>query len=531
MAKYTLMKHQKEGVKFLDSVDGIGALLFEPGTGKTGTTLTWVDRLTRKHPEVRVLVVAPLTAADTWVLQAPMFMDSVVKARMLQGSTLSIMRKIEQAHDWTTVPDSKIKVDHPGTKRAQVSGNRVTILSLSAGAVSSYCTDAEKTAAFGRAVRKYDPHLVVVDESHIIKSATANISKAMYRIGQLAPHRIILTGTVTPHSPLDVYGQWRFLAPWTFSNFYEKEFTKTPLSMTEEQRKSISPWPWTRFKDRYSMPGGWKGKGISGYRNQSQLNARIAERSMVVRKEDALDLPPVQDIDVNVALSPKEAKAYRQMKEELAAEIKGIEKEKGSSIENPIIEAPNALAKMMKLRQITTGFITDTETKEVHWIGRSKQKAVQEIVDVTLVGENRIVVFAYFKSECAALAKALQAKGRTVEIITGATKPNERLAIRQRFADVSGNPEQIVLVAQQRTMSVSVNELVTAQHAIYTSMSERRDDWVQSRGRLDRNGQKGSHVTFWNVLVPDTIDEVMLKNHKDRGNLEMALLNYIKNSR
>ena len=66
---------------------------------------------------------------------------------MLQGSTLSIMRKIEQAHDWTTVPDSKIKVDHPGTKRAQVSGNRVTILSLSAGAVSSYCTDAEKTAA------------------------------------------------------------------------------------------------------------------------------------------------------------------------------------------------------------------------------------------------------------------------------------------------------------------------------------------------------------------------------------------------
>lgn len=518
MAKYQLMTHQQEGVEFLETVDGIGALLYEPGVGKTGTTLGYVDRLAAEKGEVRVLVVAPLTAADTWVLQPPMFMDSPTKARMLQGPTTQLLPKIAAARNWADVPDTKINTDHPGEMKQILAGSKVTILSMSAGAVSRFCSDRAKTVQMLRAVRRYDPHLIVVDESHIIKSATANISKAMYQIGQLAPRRIILTGTVNPHSPMDCYGQWRFLAPWTFSDAYPEDFVKKPLEMTKEQRESIRPWPWYRFKDRYGVSGGYGGKEIVDYRNLKDLNKRVAERSHVVLKKDALDLPPVTDIDVHVDLSPRERRAYDEMRDDLAAMM-----EDGS-----LLEAPNALAKIMKLRQITAGFARDTETEQVHVIGTSKQKAVKEVVNVQLAGENRVVVFAYFRSECAALADGLKQRGRTVEVITGQTPANERLAIRQRFADVSGNPEQMVLVAQARTMSLSVNELVTAQNAVFASMSERRDDWVQARGRLDRNGQIGNHVTFWNVYVPETVDEVMLNRHKDRGNMEKALLDHIR---
>lgn len=512
MPKHTLMQHQKDGVAFLDSVDGIGALLWEPGVGKTGATLDWIDKMAERKGEFRVLVVAPLTAADTWVLQPPMFMDSAVKARMLQGSTASILTKIAQAGDWLAVPDTAIKSDHPG-----VSGNRVTILSMSAGAVSSFCTQRSKTVQMLSAIRKYKPDLIVVDESHIIKSAVANISKAMYQIGQLANHRIILTGTVNPHSPLDCYGQWRFLAPWTFSDQYKEAWTKKPLSMTKAQKMSVKPWPFGRFKMRYTTPGGYKGKGIGDYINLPDLRKRVAERSMVVRKEDALDLPPTTDIDIHVTLNTKERKAYNEMRDDLAAELASGE----------LIEAPNALAKIMKLRQIAAGFVRDTETEEVHVIGDSLQKGVREIVNVQLADEKRIVVFAYFRSECAALAKSLEAQGRTVELITGQTKPKDRLAIRQRFGDMVNNPEPIVLVAQARTMSLSVNELITAQHAVYASMSERRDDWVQSRGRLDRNGQT-KPVTFWNVFVPGTVGQVMYETHKMRGDMEKALLDHIR---
>lgn len=488
-------------------------------THNTGSTMSYIDQvLAPKYREVRVLVVAPLTATDTWVLQAPPFMDSPVKARVMSGSTATILGKIREARDWTKVPTEKISVDHPGTTQRQVSGNRVTILSVSAGAVSKWCSNRTKTVQMLQAVRKYDPHLIVVDESQIIKSTTANISKAMYQLGQTAQHRIILTGTVTPLGPLDVYGQWRFLAPWTFSNQRNEAFVQSPLTMTKSEAAKIRPWPWYLFRDRYTIPGGYQGKGIGGYRNLDELNDWVAERSMVVRKEDALELPPVTDVDIHVSLNTKEWKAYKQMADDLVAQM-----EDGS-----LLEAPNALAKMMKLRQIAAGFVKDTDSGVVHVVGDSLRKAVKEVVETQLAGENRLVVFAYFRKECELLADSLRKSGVTVEVVTGSTSAKERLAIRKRFADVSGNPGRTILVAQQRTMSLSVNELVVAQHAIYASMSERRDDWVQSRGRLDRNGQKGQAVTFWNCYSPGLIGNVMLDRHKDKGDLETALLNHIK---
>lgn len=513
MPKHALMQHQIDGVKFLDSVDGIGALLWDPGVGKTYATLAWIDKLAAAQQEVRVLVVAPLTAADTWVLQTPGIMDSVVKARMLQGSTLTILDKIAVSGNWTSVPAAPIGVDHAGPNLDQ----RVTILSVSAGAFSSYCDERTKTVRVLRAIRKYNPHVIVMDESQLIKSATANISKAMYQIGQLAPHRIILTGTVNPLSILDCYGQWRFLAPWTFSDQSEEEFVKTPLTMTRQQQASIRPWAWGRFKDMYTTRGGFKGKGIGGFQHTRDLRDRVAVRSMVVRKEDALDLPPTTDVNIHVQLSAREMKVYKEMAEELVAEMD----------DGTLLEAVNALAKMMKLRQIAAGFVKDTDLDTIHVIGDSLRAAVKEVAEVTLAGEQRIVVFAYFRRECEMLADSLRQKGVTVELVTGSTKASERLAVRQRFLDVSGNPERTILVAQQRTMSLSVNELVTAQHAIYASQSERRDDWVQSRGRLDRNGQT-KPVTFWNCFTPGLIGEIMLNRHIDRGNLEKALLDHIR---
>lgn len=533
MAQYKLMAHQTDGVKFLDDMDGIGALLFDPGVGKTGTTLAWIDKqahalATSATPrEFKVLVVAPLAATDTWVLQAPPFMDATVKARFFQGSTKNILAKIRVAGSWRMVPEADIKVDHRG------SGAKATIVSISAGAVSSWCTDRTKTVQMLQAIRKFKPDLVVVDESHIIKSATANISKAMYQIGQLAPHRIILTGTVNPKDALDCYGQWRFLAPWTFSDSYNESFTKKPLEMTRAQAMSVRPWAWGRFRDRYAdltvvRGAGGKAKMIApgvalttivGVNEDTvpELHDRVAERSMVVRKEDALDLPPITNIHVPVHLTSAEKAAYLQMHDELAAELDSGE----------VIEAVNALAKRMKLRQIAAGFVKDSDTGEVHIVGSSLIDTVCGVVNNQLVSEDRVVVFAYFRSEVAAIAAKLAQKGRIVEVVNGQTKASERLAIRQRFGDVSRNPTPTVLVAQVKTMSLSVNELVTASHAVFASPPDQRDTWVQAHDRLDRKGQT-KPVTFWHCYTSGLVGEVIIETHKHRGNMEKAMLDHIR---
>ena len=100
--------------------------------------------------------------------------------------------------------------------------------------------------------------------------------------------------------------------------------------------------------------------------------------------------------------------------------------------------------------------------------------------------------------------------------------------MRQRFG--ADSEERLVIVAQIRTLSVAVNELVTAQNAIFASLPWQRDDIVQARDRLNRLGQRGS-TTFWYALAPNTIDEVVYQAYQDRTNLEKALMNHIYNER
>src|SRR5687768_13617010 len=62
--------HQKEGIKFVFRQwgDGLGAaLLFDPRTGKTKTSIDAIGALHQKHGVTRVLVVCPNRVMGTWV--------------------------------------------------------------------------------------------------------------------------------------------------------------------------------------------------------------------------------------------------------------------------------------------------------------------------------------------------------------------------------------------------------------------------------------------------------------------------------
>jgi SNF2 family DNA or RNA helicase len=137
------------------------------------------------------------------------------------------------------------------------------------------------------------------------------------------------------------------------------------------------------------------------------------------------------------------------------------------------------------------------------------------------------VVFCYFTHEVHALAAALARKDTVVEVITGETANAERIAIRKRFGDLAAHPERTILVAQIKTISLAVNELVTASNAIFGSLSQQRDDWTQGRDRLHRIGQVWP-VTFWYAVVRGTVDEVILNAHQNRLDLETQMLRYLK---
>lgn len=530
-------KHQQRALRKVIETGGVTALLCDPGTGKTAVTLDYASILTLKNPkpETRVLVICPLVAVDTWVIQSEIYVSEQVNvwAEAIGGSLIqrAMTLAARGGQPFTLNPKTGAPAEsmHPslGWKRSPAwfarrsDGQQVRPEQGPEGLgddqprlvliVTNLDTFTQRTKVRGKtmadvmvqAVKRFAPDMIVVDESHKIKSASGNASRLLARLTDTVKRRLLLTGTVMPHSPMDVYGQWRFLDPYAFG-----------ATRTDGVKAKMT---YGGFKNRYAQLGGWMGQQIVGFHNLDEMQKIMAKNAVVVKKSEALDLPPTSDVIVPVNLSAAESKAYREMRDQLATQL------------TPTSQASstNRLTQMLRLRQITSGHIGD-DAGQVQVIGRSKVNTIRSLVHDTLTGESRVVIFCLFISELRELSQSLREKGTLVETISGATPNEERIRIRKKFG--SDDPERIVLVAQIKTLSLAVNELVTASHAIFASLSQQRDDYIQARDRLDRIGQT-KPVTFWHAVAPGTVDEVILKSHQERTDLENAMLKHIHEGR
>lgn len=543
-------KYQLRALRRVIETKGVTALLLDPGLGKTAVVLDYASLLALKSPteEARVLVVCPLAAVDSWVIQAEEWISPQVNywAEVVEGS---VMQKVEALAARGGDPFPRIRhrkgeaLRPPKLKKGEaprahgvsrtwavgsrpevkpqdgpdaVPGPRVVLEVLNLDTFSQRRSLGPKNVSdyLFEAVRRFQPDLVVVDESHKIKGAGANASKLLGRVAEYVPRRIILTGTVMPHSPADVFGQWRFLEPYAFG-WTDPQGRKRKATMSG-------------FEDRFAVKGGFMGREIIRWTNLDVLHEIMARNSIVIRKEDALDLPPVQSLTLPVHLSPREERAYASMKKELAALIRDEEGRPVPAVDEdgePLLATVSSkLVQAMRLRQITAGHIK-ADDGEVHELGTSKVDTIASHVNDTLAGEKRVVVFGVFKHELAALAKALDVPGTEVLKIDGETPKPVRQQYRQRFG--SDDPARLVIVAQISTLNLAVNELVTASHAVFSSLNRQRDDYEQAMGRLDRSGQTRP-VTFWHAVAPGTVDEVILRAFHRQESLETAVLAHVQ---
>ena len=78
--------------------------------------------------------------------------------------------------------------------------------------------------------QKWD--LVVADEIHRCKAPGGKASRFLARLGKAARFRLGLSGTPMPHSPLDVYGYFRFIDATIFG------------------------WSYNRFRQHFAVMGG-----------------------------------------------------------------------------------------------------------------------------------------------------------------------------------------------------------------------------------------------------------------------------------
>lgn len=451
--KANLYKHQIRGANM--ALRAFGALdaktpgggfgeLFEMGCGKTLTTIAVAGALYNLGKIDRVLVVAPTSVCSVWPHDLNQFAAFPWEARVLLGDKKKRLKALNELKNW---PFKALRI-----------------------AVINY----ESTHRDGifEALAAYRPDLIVCDESQRIKNPSAAQSKALHKLGDAAPFRMILSGTPVQNNAVDLYSQYRFLDPAVYgANFYA-------------------------FKNRYCIMGGYGQHQIVGYRNMDELVEKEHSVAYRVTKEECLDLPQQTFINRYVQFTDAEQAIYEQLRKSSFLEL-----ETGENV-----TATTILTMYLRLMQLTGGFLAADESTRPKQVNTAKLDALADIVDDYVVNAGKkLVIFARFRAEIAAIENLLRLRKIQYGSIYGDVPMEERGKIVEDFQT---NPDTKVFVAQIQTAGLGIT-LHAASTAVFYSYDYNYANYAQALARIHRIGQR-LPVTYIHLVVDGSIDEKIL---------------------
>lgn len=428
----------------------------EMGTGKTRVAIDAI----MARPEVRtVLVVCPKAVMGVWPRELAKYAE--------EGSYCTFQRKPGETVQRTAIrlwdflnEGTLLTADETDTRKRIVVINYDSVWREPLG---NYLV---------RLADRREIHMVVLDESHRAKAAGSKVSKYLAMLGRRVPVRMCLSGTPMANSPLDVYGQYRFLDRSIFGTNFEA------------------------FKQQYAVLGGPERKFVVGYKNQQELMTRFRSVAYTCRMSDVADriklpeaLPPVR---VGVELPARDMRTLAELSEEFVAECAG-----------GFVTATNVLVKMLRMQQICAGFcpVQDgpLEDAEVRDLNQAKGDMLQQILQ-DLPPEEQVVVFCVFQHDLDEVRMVAHSEGR-------------------HYFELSGRAHQLeewredpgAVIAVQIQAGAEGVDMTCARHAVYFSLPHSLALYDQSKARLYRPGQ-GERVSFLHLVAEGTVDEAMYES-------------------
>lgn len=316
---------------------------------------------------------------------------------------------------------------------------------------------------------------IVYDEIHRLKAPTGTASKFSAKLKKSARRIIGCTGTLLPHSPLDAFGVFRSVDSTVFGEHF------------------------IPFRTTFADLGGFEGKQVVRYKKQDLMHKLISSISFRIKTEDAIDLPEAIHIERKCKLSAQTRKVYDQMEREMYVEFQEQE-----------LTAANALVKVLRLMQITSG-VTKTVEGDTIRVGNEKATLFAEILeDIDMV--EPIVVFCRFTADIEAVTEAAVKQGRSVSELSG--KKNELKSWQ------SG--ETNLLVVQIKAGKEGV-DFTRSSICFYYSMTHSLGEYEQSLRRSNRPGQTRS-VRYIHLVAENTVDEDIYVGLEAKKDIVMAVL-------
>lgn len=318
--------------------------------------------------------------------------------------------------------------------------------------------------------------LVVADESHRIKAPGGKASTMAGLLTRRSRKRLAMTGTPMPHSPLDVYGQYRFLDPTIFGTSY------------------------AAFRNRYARMGGQSGEEVQEWRDLDELQRKFYSIALPnIQAGDVLDLPEIHVFDRVCTLEPSARRVYEQLAHDFE-----------SDLTEGKVTAANVLTRLMRLGQVASGTIK-TDAGEPVPVSQAKESLMEEVLD-EIAHDEPVVVFCRFRSDLAAVHRVAAAAHRTSKELSGSR--NELL----EWQEGQGS----VLAVQIQSGGVGI-DLTRARYAVYYSVNYSMGDYDQSAKREHRPGQTRTCFAI-HLIAEDTIDRDIYTALRERRDLVNSVL-------
>lgn len=398
---------------------------------------------------------------------------------------------------------------------------------LAEGTGRPFCLVVNYAAAYQEPMRSFLLHppwekpgekpwkVGVVDEGHYIKSPKGAWSKFAAELGKRCSRRLDNTGTPMPHSEPDIYGQARFLDPGVFGTNY------------------------SRFQERYFKMGGFEARQIEGFKSEAaeaEFLQKLGGLGYFVEADDVLDLPPALDLEpVTFQLGEEAQRAYQSMVDDFVAEV-------GDMDENDPVVARNVLSQMIRLSQITSGHLPvnmrcgtcgemehpDMDCREcdgtgfsgtqVREIDTGKRDALAGILE-GLPQREKAVVFARFTHDLTGVKVVSAEQERRYREVSG------------KLSD--GLDDDGVMVDDVDVMGVQLQaggtgvDMTAARYAIYHSLDFNLGNFLQTRARQHRPGQR-REVFYLYLMAEGTIDETVFKALMERKDVVGSVIQAAK---
>lgn len=482
--------HQQVMASVAVSIDGC-AFLCEMGTGKSRAAAEAMAYHTRRGMLKYHIVVSPKKSLRmTWLPELRRWTNEL-HGVLLDGSPTRKSALLKQAQRGDLPAGTTILINYES-----LSGLR------------------DEFASFMQA----QPVGLVLDEMHKIKNPGAHRTKAAMEMARYANWRLGMTGSPILQGVQDVWSQWYIVdLGVTFgANFvsYKREFM--------EEVNYFAPHELNGKRELYG-----------------EVGLRMRRRGLRYTKKECMDLPPKVYERQQIEMSTEQARAYAEMAEMLIAQLRTMgagnwtpeqlmdgDSDVDTSEGEKVATASTQLVAMLRLSQITSGFVPDENGEMFRFGVNPKLDALEEIVDEN-IEQQQIIVWCRYREDVRAIGERL-ARYRPVVLWGGGNKAAQDEAVRGVEQFQRG--ERRLLVAIAASGGESLN-LQAASLAVYYSQDFSLGARLQSEDRCHRGGsEQHNAVTYIDLMCTDTVDEIVaaaLKDKKTVSDLVIDLRDHI----